>query len=547
MAHQWFGDLVTMKWWDNIWLNEGFATWMENKAVAHQHPDWNIDQDVAAGLDGTLNLDSQPTTHAIRAKAETKQEIEEMFDGISYGKGGAVLHMVENFLGEETFRQGVHNYLSAHLYSNATAEDFWNAQTETSKQPIDKIMESFIAQPGEPLITFGEPSHGKVSVEQHRFFSSPSITPDPAQKWTIPVCFLTDSDKKQCEILGPETTSIPAPKSSVFFANAGGTGFYRSTYPAKVYNKILAQAETKLTPAERIQFSGDEWAQVRANKATVGDYLNLVAALRSDPNDAVLSSNVGAAQAIYTRVASTKEERDVLSAWIRTNFGPEYAKLPPPSPSDSPNTTKMRSVLFGLLGVYGNDPVVIKQAAEMTAKYLDNPNSVDPTLAQTATFVTVRNGDAALYDKLQKIYETSTVPERQETALRLLAYFADPVLLKRALDYALTDKVRNQDSLIQFAIGLQRDETRDFTWKYIQNNWDKLQKEVTPEMGGALVGSTGSFCSAEDRDGVKAFFAAHPVPATERALQNAINRINSCIEFRTLQEPNLKKWIAAQK
>ncbi len=546
MAHQWFGDLVTMKWWDNIWLNEGFATWMENKAVAHQHPDWDIDQEVAQGLDGTLNLDSQPTTHAIRATANTPHEIEQMFDGISYGKGGAVLHMVENFLGEETFRQGVHNYLSKHLYGNATAEDFWSAQTETSKQPIDKIMDSFISQPGVPLLTFGEDSHGKVAVDQHRFYSTPSISADPKQKWTIPVCFLTE-EAKHCEILTPDQTTIEAPKSKVFFANAGGTGYYRSTYPAKVYDKILASAETKLTPVERIMFSGDEWAQVRANKATVGDYLNLVTALKSDPNQAVLSSAVSGAQGIYTRVASTKEERDALSAWVRKNFAAEYAKLPAPSPSDSPNTIKMRSQLFGLLGVYGNDPTVLKQAAELTNKYLDGSTSVDPTMAQTATYISARNGDTVLFDKLQKIYETSTNPERQETALRLLAMFQDPVLLKRALDYALTDKVRNQDSLIQFAIGLQRDETRAITWQYIQDNWEKLKKEVTPEMGGILVGSTGSFCSAEDRNAVTAFFAAHPVPATERALKHATDSINSCIEFRTLQEPNLKQWIAAQK
>ena len=143
-------------------------------------------------MDDTLNLDAQPTTRAIRAKADTRDEIEQMFDGISYGKASDVLLTVENYLGEETFRQGVHNYLAAHLYANATAEDFWNAQTATSHKPVDKIMESLVAQPGEPLLTFGEPANGKVAVTQKRFFLSPSIQPDPAQKWTLPVCFKTD-------------------------------------------------------------------------------------------------------------------------------------------------------------------------------------------------------------------------------------------------------------------------------------------------------------------------------------------------------------------
>ncbi len=189
MAHQWFGDMVTMQWWDNLWLNEGFATWMENKPVAAWRPEWNIPQDVAAGLNGTLNLDAQRTTRSIRAKADTPDEINQMFDGITYGKAGALLLMVENYEGEETFRQGVHNYLKAHIYGNATAEDFWNTQTEVSHRPIDKIMESFVVQPGEPILNFENPAGGSVSASQQRFFLSPSAKAEKPQTWSVPVCF----------------------------------------------------------------------------------------------------------------------------------------------------------------------------------------------------------------------------------------------------------------------------------------------------------------------------------------------------------------------
>ena len=227
MAHQWFGDLVTMKWWDNVWLNEGFATWMENKAVGVMHPEWAMEQEVASSEDDTLNVDAQPTTRAIRAKAETRDEIEEMFDSISYGKASDVLLSVENYLGPETFRKGVHAYLSAHLYANATAEDFWNAQTATSHKPVDKIMDSLISQAGEPLLSFGVPADGKVPVEQKRFFLSPSIQPDPKQKWTVPVCFKSgDSDAQSCEVLTPATTSLKAPSGGLFFANARASGYY---------------------------------------------------------------------------------------------------------------------------------------------------------------------------------------------------------------------------------------------------------------------------------------------------------------------------------
>jgi len=545
MAHQWFGDLVTMQWWNNIWLNEGFATWMELKPLAAEHPDWNIDQDEAAQLDGTLDLDAQPTTRAIRAKADTREEIEQMFDGISYGKAGAVLNMVENYLGKETFRQGVHNYLKAHEYANATAEDFWGAQTSVSHKPVDKIMESLVAQPGAPIVTFGEPSGGKVEASQRRFFLSPSINPDPAQKWTIPVC-LKSAAGQECDVLTPESTSLTAPAGPLFFANANGTGFYRSAYPADRYEALVSHVETGLKPTERISLIGDEWAQVRAAKATVGDYLNLVSAVKSDQNATVVRTALGGVISIDTRVASTSAERDGLAEWLRRNFSPEYAKIGPPSSSDTPDKRELRAELMRVLGVYGKDPAVIQQAREIAEKYMADPASQDATLAQTATAIAAQHGDAALFERVQHVYETSKNPELQEGALRLMPMFEDPALEQRALDYALTDKVRKQDAAIQFAIALQRDETRERAWEYIKQHWDAVHALLTPEMGGVLVGSTAAFCSEEARDDVQQFFAAHKVASAERALKHAVERINGCTEFRRTQEPNLAKWLQTE-
>ena len=544
MAHQWFGDLVTMQWWDNIWLNEGFATWMENKPVAHMHPEWNIDQVVVSGVDDSLNLDAQPTTRAIRAHADTREEIEQMFDGISYGKAGAVLAMIENYLGEETFRQGVHNYLAAHEYANATAEDFWGAQTATSHKPVDKIMESLVAQSGEPILTFELPAGGKVAVAQKRFFLSPSIVPNPAQKWTLPVCFKTVSGQ-DCQVLTPAETELKAPAGSGF-ANAGGLGYYRSAYPASVYAALVAQVETSLTPGERISLIGDEWAQVRANKAPVGDYLNLASAVKADSDAEVVDEAISSVNTAYRQIAASAEERAGLSAWIRSTYAPVYAKLGPPAESDSANTRELRAELFGLLGHSGQDPAVLAQAREIAARYLADPGSVEATLGQIALAVAARHGDAALFDQLQKVYETSTNPEFQEGALRLLTQFEDPALVQRSLDYALSGKVRNQDSIIQFAIALRSDKNRDQVWKYIQDNWEKVQTQLTPEMGGYLVRSTGNFCSTDARSSVEIFFAAHKVPSADQAFKHALENIDGCIELRKLQEPKLKQWLAGQ-
>jgi len=545
MAHQWFGDLVTMQWWDNIWLNEGFATWMESKPIAAMHPEWNIDQSVVSGIDGVLNIDSQPTTRAIRAKADTPDEINQMFDGISYGKASDVLLTVENYLGEETFRQGVHNYLAAHLYGNATAEDFWGAQTETSHKPVDKIMESLVAQPGAPILIFGEPANGKVAVNQKRSYLSPNIHANSTQKWTLPVCFKT-ATSQECELLTPADSALKAPANAMFFANAGGKGYYRSAYTPREYAALVAQVEAGLSPAERIRLIGDEWAQARANKASIGDFLDLAAAVKDDPNAEVISQALSGVNAIYERVAATAEEKTALFKWISKTFAPEYFKLGPPASTDSANTRELRAQLLATLGLHGEDPLITAQARNYAQLYLRDSAEADHTLCLAALVIAARNGDTALFDQLQKIYETSTNPEIQIAALHLLAEFVDPALVQRSLDYAVSNKVRNQDAVTQFSISLQNDENREQAWKYIQHNWDKVQAQFTSGMGGRLVSSTGSFCSASDRASVEQFFSTHKVAASDKALKHALESIDGCIEMRTLQEPNLKQWLTAQ-
>jgi aminopeptidase N/puromycin-sensitive aminopeptidase len=547
MAHQWFGDMVTMQWWDNIWLNEGFATWMETKPVAVWHPEWYIPQDDAAGLNGTLDYDAQRVTRAIRAKADTPDEINQMFDGISYGKAGGVLQMTENYEGAETFRKGVHNYLAAHMYSNATAEDFWNAQAEVSHQPVDKILSSFVSEPGVPLLTFGDPKNGMVEVRQDRFFLDPRVKPQGQQTWSIPVCFTAGNHQQQCLMLDAARGSLAVPQGGVFFPDAGGAGYYRYALPDDVYAKIAASVETTLTPEERISLLGDEWAGVRANEDSVGDYLNLVAAVKDDENPDVIKAISGPLLTINDHIANTPEEHQALAAWVDHTFKPAYRRLGPPSQSESPDRIGLRAALFDLLGAVGRDPDIIAEARALAARSLSNPGSVEPSLALVATNIAASNGDAALFNELQRTYETATDPQRQENALRLLTRFRNPELERRSLEYAVSGKVRNQDATFQLMIPMRDPETRELAWNFIQQNWDKVQAEFTTAMGGYLISGTGSFCSAEKRGEVDQFFASHPVAASSRSLQRAKDDIDACIELRSDQEPKLAQWVVTLK
>jgi aminopeptidase N len=553
MAHQWFGDMVTMQWWDNLWLNEGFATWMETKPVAEWHPEWNFPQDDAQDLDQTLNLDAQKTTRTIRAKANTPAEINEMFDGIAYGKAGAVLGMVEHDLGKEIFRQGVHNYLQAHLYANATAEDFWNAQTANSHQPVDKIMSSFVTQPGVPLLTLSEHQADSVPVAQSRFFLSSTAAAGKDQHWTIPVCVKTSNTPAPpiCRVLTPEDSSIPLPIDAslpLLYANAGGKGYYRTAYTPKQYSAIIARAETALTPPEKIGLLGDRWALVRSGQGTVGEYLDLVLALRQDPNAAVLDTVHQQLEQVDSKIA-TDQDRAEFAAVLRRQFGPVYAALGAPAKGEPFDRQQLRGTLFEMLGA-ARDPAVLDQAQKLTQRVFAVQNkkdkTLDATLSDAAVMVSATTGDAALYDKVLAISRVSGDPGEKVDALRTLARFRDPALVRRTLDYTVSGEVRNQDSWTVLVALLRDPETRGQTWDYMQKNWDKVHAQLTVSSGADVVRATGFFCTVRQRDEVTGFFATHKVEATERTLAKAVDSINDCIQLRSTQEADFNTWLKAQ-
>ncbi len=534
MAHQWFGDLVTMQWWDNLWLNEGFATWMADKAVGEWQPTWGLREDSALELNSTLNLDAAPQTRAIRSKADTPDEINEQFDGISYGKAGAVIGMVEHYVGERDFQKGVHAYMEAHKFGNATAEDFWGAQTQASKKPVDTIMESFVAQPGEPLLstTF---SNGQYTTTQSRFYLSPQAGA-PSQTWTLPVCVRGGA----CQVISG-TGAVKAPAAGAFL-NADSKGYYRTSYDEASLKALLADAPQLKAP-ERILLVGDRYALLRSGQGTVGSYLDLVAALKGDGNAQVLNQSLSGYRSIRDRVA-TGQQTGQLQAWVRQQFGPVYAALGPAKPGESLEAAERRATLFNLLGG-ADDPAVVSEAKGIATKRLAGDTSTEPGLARAAVNVAADHGDVTMYDQLQHVAETSGNPTEQTEALFTLGAFTDKALVQRTLDYSVSGKVRNQDSWILQSMLLQDPDTRQQAWEYIKANWAKVSAGFTTSSGGRIVSATGSFCTAADRADVAQFFASHPVPSSERALRDALQSIDTCTQFRAAQQPGLQSWLTS--
>ncbi len=541
MAHQWFGDMVTMQWWDNLWLNEGFATWMATKPVAKWHPEWLFPEDDAVSRDATLNLDAEPTTHTIRAReTKTPDQINELFDGISYGKGGAVLGMVENYLGEEVFRRGVQDYLRAHLYGNATAEDFWRAQTASSKQPIDRIMESFVDQPGVPLLSFAASGETK----QSRFFLHGAKEASSA-RWTIPVCVKVKGDKQICRIFPADSPRLEADVSAPFlYANARDRGYYRTRYEDAQLAAIGKVAEGRLSASERIGLIGDEYASVRAGEEKLGSFLDLAMALKSDPNAAVIESVLEKLSRIEAEIATPEDAKELQTAKMR-EFSPVYRSLGKAKRGESYNTEKRRSLLFDLLGSSG-DPAVLAQAHERTEELFAGKKAAVPALTDVAVTVAAAHGDAGLYDKLQALAENASDPGVKSDALRMLARFQAPLLVVRTLDYASSGRVRNQDAWVLFAALLAQVETRELAWTYLQQHWDAVRAQFTTNSGVRVVAATGNFCSVQQRDEVRSFFATHHVDAAERTLAKSLDSIEDCIHRRSVEEPALRMWLSSR-
>lgn len=549
MAHQWFGDMVTMQWWDNLWLNEGFATWMQDKAAGEWHPEWHFPQDVADELDNTLNLDAAKTTRTIRATANTPAQIQEMFDGISYGKAGAVIGMVEQYVGPEIFRQGVHNYLAAHLYANATAEDFWNAQTAVSKEPVDRIMSSFVDKPGVPLLTFGDMDKAGYPVRQTRFFlgghtNDQLMANDVSVGWTIPVCQKT-AGSPLCTLIPRDVTVLaPAPGAPFFFPDAGDKGYYRISYTPGQLKTITDRAETGLTIPERASYLGDRWALTRAGMERVGTYLDLAFALKSDANPLILGSVLDSISTIRSRIA-TPEQKVQLNAIVRQQLNPVWASYSKPAGGDEPyEHQQIRAQLFGALGA-ADDPAIIAESKTIVDELLTGKKLDDDGLVDAAVVLAAANGDTEFYDRLKVVSQRASDPGLQTESLETLAEFRKPELVLSTLQYATSGQVRNQDSWVLLAIELSQPQTRDIAWPWVQAHWDAVKAQLTTGSGSQFVSSLSSFCTVEGRDQVDTFFKSHPVEAANRALRKTLDSIDDCVRLRKVQEPNLRAWLAA--
>jgi len=552
IAHQWFGDLVTMKWWDDIWLNEGFATWMSSKPLEDWKPEWKFNEDDIADGNGSMNVDSVKATRPIHQPADTRGEINALFDGIAYGKTAAVLRMVEAYVGPENFRAGVNQYLKQHSWANATAQDFWGTLTTVSKKPVDKVMSTFVMQPGVPFVDVASKCEGsktQVTLSQKRYFFEPALfNQDTNQLWNIPVCLqgmsAGTSGAKQCVLLTAKEQTFELPGCSQWvFPNAGATGYYRYGFDTTALKG--ASLDTALKPEERISLVSNEWAMVRAGRHTVPEYLSLVNTLHNDRDTYVLGE-VMSRVAYISRNLITDQDRPEFQAWVRSFFKPVLNEIGMMPKEGEPATVgDLRANLYGLLGgATAEDQDVIAQSRKLTQEYMNNPESVPPDLVGAAVNVAASAGDAPLYDQYRAKLKQARTPQEYYTYFYALGNFKDPALLQKTLEVSLTDDVRNQDLGIIGEVMTNR-YGGTLAWDFIKSHWNDLMRKTGGSIGGAgaALGGTASFCDARMLGDIQAFYEQHKMQGTERAFRQTQESINNCIDLKQRQAQPLAEWL----
>jgi puromycin-sensitive aminopeptidase len=552
LAHMWFGNWVTMRWWDDLWLNESFATWMAFKVVDAWRPGWRVWLDFDAGKAGALHLDALRSTHPIRAEVRNPEDMGESFDLITYEKGGAVLRMIEAFLGEGPFREGIRLYMRRHGRGNAVAADLWAALAEASGQPVAELAEAWIGRPGFPVLRL-ERRGSRLYLRQRRFLSAWGEE-EAAPPWPVPavVRFRDARGAREHRVLlraAEEEVALPAEGDVAWaFGNAGSAGFYRVDHGAAGAAE-LAGHMGELRPAERIALLADEWALVRRGDRPVASFLDLCAACGGEEDHAVLDELAARLSAVESRLLEAGT-RDAFRAFVRGLLGPAWGATgwePGPAEEDGPRLR--RAALLRAVGLTGRDAGAAGEARARLDRVLGgDAAALEPNLHEAAVALAARHGDAARFDLLWDRFRREADPAYKRRYLVSLGLFEDPALARRACDMAVSDAVPLQDIASFWSALLSNPAARDLAWERLRERWD----DVAGRLSGAsilvrrVVESLGHLPEPRHLGEAEALLAAKPVAAARQAAAQTLERMRQDVALWGRCAPEVARWLAAR-
>ena len=559
MAHMWFGDLVTMAWWNDLWLNESFASWMGNKAVDHLYPEWDMwTQFVTDDTNRGLSLDGLKSSHPVEQEVSSAAEIGQLFDEISYSKGGAILRMLEQYLGDEPFRAGLNLYLTRNEYGNARTTDLWEALGEASGEPVSEMMHTWVNQTGHPVLEVEvRRTEGSIDValSQKRFLYEHVVEPvvDDGTLWHAPVGVRTASDAQARTTLMTEpsgsVTVEPASYGSAdewIKVNPLQTGFFRVKYPPEELARLRGPIESGVLPAaDRLGIQNDAYALMRSGHIPATEFLSTAEAYRGESDASVcedLALNLGGLDSLLWD-EPFYGEFEIFARGIFLSIAERIGW--DARPHEGHRDVLLRSTVLAQAGGYG-DRATLDEASARFAAYAADPSSTPADIRGVVFNLAARTGDVSTYDTMWRLQEEAAMEEETVRLLLALGRFTRRDLLERTLEVSLSSAVRSHNtvSVVMSVAGNRLG--RDLAWEFVKDNWSEFDRRYGDGefILSRLVSITSRFTTPEREADVEGFFKDHPTPSVDRSIRQSLERIRINAAWLARNREGLADWFS---
>tara|TARA_Y100000590_G_scaffold114296_1_gene130234 strand:- start:3679 stop:6174 length:2496 start_codon:yes stop_codon:yes gene_type:complete len=532
LAHQWFGNLVTMKWWNDLWLNESFATFMATKIVDKFYPEWDLwDQFLEDAMNTAMSLDALKTSHPIDVKVNHPSEIREIFDSISYDKGGCILRMLEHFVSNKNFQKGLQKYLKKYAYSNAEGQDLWKSIANVSKKPIDKMMKTWINQVGFPILSVKR-NGSTISLKQSRYLLEETKS---SQKglWKIPL-IVDEGNVSTSHIMEKKSDLLKLKnKDRNFIIDSGRTGFYRLDYDSETLENLSLLIDEKiLNYVDRWSIQNDYYSQCVTGKKKLQNYLDFTNAYFDEDN---YISSLNLAQHLYSLYTITHKEKfsDEIKQYAFNFLRTIHDRLDWDAKKDEPHTNALlRSFTISGLGKLG-DKEILEEAKSRFDKFLKNQNSLAADLQETVFALVAWNGNKSTYKKFVSLYKKAKSQEEKLRFLAAMCNFQQKSLLLKTLEFTLGPDVRSQNiqmPIMRIAANLHG---KTFLWKWLKKNWKKIVKKagIGNPLLNRVIASIGQVVDAKQEKDVRQFFKVNPQRGTKMTLEQTMERVRVSSKF----------------
>jgi puromycin-sensitive aminopeptidase len=553
-AHMWFGDLVTMSWWNGLWLNEAFATFMEMLAVDAWKPEWKRWEAFGSSRAAAFAIDGLHSTRPIEYQVQAPKDAEAMFDVLTYEKGASVLRMLEQHIGPIVFRDGVRDYLRAHAYGNADTNDLWVSLGKIAKHPVPELMDSWIFQPGFPLITAELRKGVEFVLTQQRFtYLNPSpLTPHPSPPvtWHIPLQMKVTGDGKTSSsrmLLTEKETTVPLPHDwESVLLNEGGHGFYRVRYGQDLMDRLLKSGLDRLAVTERFNLINDAWATTIAGLMPLTGYLDLTARFTTEEDKNVWAVILDSFS-FLNRIVHV-EYRPMLEAFVRSRLSPAVTSLGwAPRSGESEGTKQLRGELIGAQGRLGNDPVTQERAAELYGAYRLNATAVDPNVVPSIVAILAHTGDATRYDEFHERFHTAVTPQEERRYLFSLAAFQPKALVERTLARTISGEIRTQDAPFLVSAVLGNVYNRELAWDFVKTNWEKMDRLFPKQGMRRLCSGISNLATPELEQDVRTFFESRKIDLGGKTLDQYLEQLRVIVAVRERDSQALRTYLAVSR